>query len=171
MNAIEAILSFDGKHVDQLRSALSSEMSSIEWDEFVAFLDHENLRYQTASTWMMKAALEQAIEQPIGAKRAFVDAGGRFSGWEPRLHLLQSVRLMDLDDQRIGQVKKLAQNWASDQKTLVRVWSLDVLVRLNANDPSQSKVVAELLRSALEDDAGSMKARARNLIKEFPQFS
>ena len=71
MSAIEAILSFDGKHVDQLKSAVSAGIDDEEWGDVASFFDHDEVRYQTASTWLVKAALEKAQAVPSSVLGSF----------------------------------------------------------------------------------------------------
>jgi len=171
VSAIEAILFFDGKHVDQLKSAVSSGIDEAEWGDVASFFDHDEVRYQTASTWLVKAALEKAQAVPSLVIGKLLQSAKDFADWEAKLHFLQSIQYFDASAGERQQFLQIVQSLEGDKKVLVNVWALDAFVRLAAQDPALTKDCAVKLDVALNHKAASMRARARNLLKEFPQFA
>ena len=171
MTAIEAILSFDGKHVDQLKAAVSFGIDDAEWGEVASFFDHDEVRYQTASTWLVKAALEKAQAVPSSVIGRLLQSAKDFAHWEAKLHFLQSVQFIDVSAGERIELWQIVQDLEGDKKVLVNVWALDAYVRLAAQEPALAKDCAEKLDVALNHKAASMRARARNLLEEFPQFA
>jgi len=171
MSAVEAILSFDGKQVDELKAAIATSIGDNEWAEIASFFDHDEVKFQVASTWLVKNWLDlekplptEAVQQLLASTQSFVD-------WEPRLHFFQSVRLLTLSKDQTLQVLSFAQECEKDSKVLVRVWALDVFVRLSASLGENLDLVRTKLAAAGDAKAASMRARARNLCAEYPDLA
>ena len=170
MSAVEAILSFDGKHVDQLKSAFKGGINASEWVDVASFFDHEHALYQTASTWLIKAALENAEKVPPEVTSKLLTDKTSFSHWEARLHFLQSIQFLGVPESELKDLRLFIAQCEDDKKTLVQVWALDAFVRLAVTDLSLTDETERKIQSALNHKAASMRARARNLLKDFPQF-
>ena len=127
--------------------------------------------YQTASTWIVKAALEKGGQIPQSVIDELIVAISSFEHWEPKLHFLQCIQFLDVLQGDAEVIRTYCEACEEDKKTLVRVWALDAYLRLSFGEDALLDVVAHKLEAALNDKAASMRARARNLIKEFPQFA
>lgn len=166
MSLVEAILRFDGTHVDELKHALSNEHSRDDWREMSSFFDSDDRMHQTASTWLVKNAAEKgyAIDPEVLEKLILV--APQFTHWEPRLHLLQTVKYLPNDLLTTDRISKLVAEYCADKKTLLRVWALDARCRI-AMAKGDGSTLQTLLQHAQDDKAASMRARARLLREEF----
>lgn len=170
MSALEAILCFDGKKVGDLKAIASLGLSDDDWTAVVGFFGHPNLHFQVASTWLVKATLETGEHLPKKTIQALLPATSSFSGWEPKLHVLQSVQFLDLSPQQAKKLFEFSFSCQTDEKLLVRVWAMDVCTRLGIECGMPIEELAKRVFAGLENEKGSMRARARNLLKEFPQL-
>jgi len=170
MSLVDEILRFDGKRVDEMKAAIANNPSDDEWHAVVSYFVHPEASYQVASTWSVKCALEADMTLPTDVCTSLVESAGSLVGWEPKLHLLQCVRYLDLKEPQMDKLLVFAHACATNQKVLVRVWSLDAIVRLGLRVHGPTEPLGQRILSALEDKAASMRARARNLLKEFPEL-
>lgn len=164
---VEAILSFDGKHVDELKAAVVLEPIATDWNAVCDYFSHADVRLQMASTWVVKAALENGLAVPSDVVDALIVASSQLTSWEAILHVLQSVRFMSLSKAQKKELLAFAAINEMHNKTLVQVWALDAFVRLSIADPEMIKQVEQKLANAHHHKAASVRARARNLQKEF----
>ncbi|MGJ8528172.1 hypothetical protein [Maritalea sp.] len=171
MSIVDVILSFDGKHVDELKLAVKNGISGAEWHQVATYFSHPDTRLQASATWLVKTALEQSKPVPSDVVDSLLSNSALLTGWEAKLHLLQSIQFLDIDDAQTQNVRGFIKSCEASSKTLLRVWALDAFVRLNCNDEIGVDIAKGKTQSALKDDAASMRARARNLCNEFPQLA
>jgi hypothetical protein len=163
---IQALLAFDGKQIAPLKQGLAAA----EAGEFLAVTDyfaHDNVMFQAGATWLVKGALERSKEIPANVVEAMFDAADQYKHWEPKLHALQSVQYLDLEQVNREKVAAALPVLSDDRKTLVQVWALDADVRLHVENESQLNRLRQKLNMALETGPASLKARARHLKNEF----
>ncbi|MEM7753580.1 MAG: hypothetical protein AAF230_09215 [Pseudomonadota bacterium] len=158
MCVIEAILSFDGTHVAELKAAVSGYDAS-EAPALIDFCESDNLGHRVAATWIVKGLLEMGAVTGLDLARVF-DRLNHENAWEPLLHLLQSVQ--HADDAALP-YRDAIRRCLAHEKTLVRVWALDALVRIALAHDAERADAREAVDAALSDPKASMRARARKL--------
>lgn len=155
MELFEAFSAFDGKHVEPLKSAVAV-FSNDDADVLVDACVGVNA---VAATWIVKSLLESDLAAGLDMHRVF-SALGQSDGWEPALHLLQSVQFApDAAASEVFAIRKLM----AHPKTLVRVWALDAFVRVAIAEPEFLSEAKTLVMDALSGKAASLRARARAL--------
>ncbi|TDQ66777.1 hypothetical protein ATL17_0781 [Maritalea mobilis] len=163
---IQALLAFDGKQIAPLKQGLAAA----EAGDFLSLTDyfaHDNVMFQTGATWLVKGALECSKEIPANVVEAMFDAADHYAHWEPKLHALQSVQYLDVEQINRKKVAAALPVLSDDKKTLVQVWALDADVRLHIENESQLNRLRQKLNMALEAGPASLKARVRQLKDEF----
>lgn len=156
MELLEAFAAFDGKHVEPLKNAAGA-VSNGDADALVDACVGVNA---VAATWIVKSLLKNDKAAGLDMHRVFA-ALGQSDGWEPVLHLLQSVQFApDAAVAEVFAIRKLL----AHSKTLVRVWALDAFVRVAIVEPEFLSEARALVTDALNGKAASLRARARALV-------
>ena len=115
------------------------------------------------ATWLIKAALEgegafspAEIDQLIDTLPALMD-------WAAQLHVAQSLRLLDLPQARGQEIAEWLTPLLTHKRPFLRAWALDGMAHLARSLEGFDAEFTAALGAALEDDAASVRARARNL--------
>lgn len=139
---------WDGKTTAALRQ-VADDLKPADYEALLAACRDQNVLTARAASWVLKTSYERGAAIPYPA-----DLLARDLHWEVAVHLLQSIRHVDVDIP-----PKMVEPFLSHNKTVVRAWALDAYVRLGGTDADT------LLEKALDDPAASVRARARNLMK------
>ncbi|MEM9787055.1 MAG: HEAT repeat domain-containing protein [Pseudomonadota bacterium] len=143
---------WDGKTTAQL-VAVTDSLSPQDYPGLLTACRSHDAVTARAASWVLKAAYERGADIPFPADLLAKDVH-----WEVVLHLLQSVQhvVVDLPTELIAP-------YLTHAKPMVRAWALDAYVRLGAPDGS------DVLERMAADKAASVRARARNLQKDWAQ--
>lgn len=167
MELREAVFSFDGKHVGDLKAALGAGFDAGEVDLLLDWCTHAEPSVPVAASWLLRGALEGGMELSKPQLLRYCAAANAFSHWEPQLHFLQSVQFFG-DDRDVAEAALgVAESLRDAKKTLVQVWAMDACVRLLVAK-GDVDAAQGLVDVALGHKAASYRARARNLVKAFP---
>ncbi len=154
----EAINSFDGRHVDGLRSAAAS-FQAAEADDLNALLLSEVSSERAAASWIMRELAKTGRSEFVDWPQAF-SVLKHETDWEVLLHLLQSVQLVpEMAMEAHADIERLM----SSPKALVAAWALDAYVRLALVGAGDLDVAKQHVQDALNASKASQRARARNL--------
>ncbi len=121
---------------------------------------------QKGASWLLKRYL-QAGKPISGADTAMVF--GRLHAiehWQSKLNLLQSLSFMEIGEMQRKSVEAFVRHCLADDNTFVRAWAYDGFYRLAMQYPEYENEVKLFFDMALRDEAPSVKARIRNIMKE-----
>jgi len=168
---VEAILTFDGKHMLELRSCvLNDEFSSDDIDVLIEFSTAETTRIKTASTWILKNLIENGRGISARQLNAWATLAQGYDHWESALHFCQSIKHLNVQKKELSKVVTQLERCLKHSRPLVGVWALDGLVHLS---DYHSRLVPKVV-AALEEmrhlSKPSVKARIRNLVKKRPHL-
>ena len=155
---VEAVLSFDGKHVSELRVAARG-FDGDEAAELLEFCASGAPRHRVAATWIVKAVLEAGGGATLDLWRFFSNLAVE-TEWEALLHLLQSVQFAP---EPASAERAAIEGLLGHEKALVAVWALDALVRVAIETGEGLDAVQGRVDAALSDKRASKRARARHL--------
>ncbi len=158
LSVVEAVLGFDGTHVEELKAAAEG-FASEEAEPLMAFCESETPAIRVAATWIVKALCERGEAGLLDMGRVF-DRLGTETEWEALLHLLQSVQYVP--GPAIPQ-RETIEELLNHEKTLVSVWALDALVRIALETGEGLEGARDLVETALSGPKASLRARARQL--------
>ncbi len=158
MDLREAISDFDGKHVEPLEKLLP--LCTTEIATLVEIAKEGTRGEQQAATWLLKALLADGREISQELSDRLITDLKEYRHWEAQLHILQSLPYLQFRDPP-GLMREL-RVMARSEKTLVRAWALNGLVLLADRHSGFRADVTPTLRSALDDEAASVRARLRN---------
>jgi len=165
MRELEAALrAYDGRSTSQLarieaqfggRAAYAPALVELSGDA----ADH----VQSGATWLLRAHLAAGGCLSDVARAQLPGILARLHDWSAILHVLQSVRHLDLSGNQASRMADFAGGQTGHARPFIRAWALDALVGLapySADIYAQAKAA---LDRAQTDRAASVRARARNL--------
>lgn len=126
---------------------------------------------QIGSSWLLKHGWEQKDFVPSAThSKSLIKLLPQLNHWEAKLHILQSVSYLPLDKSIIttANQKRLyafLQNNLAEENKFLRAWTYHGFYELAQNHPQYTDEVKQLFRRAMLDEAASVKARLRNIIK------
>ncbi len=172
MNDLGAeLLAFDGKHTDVLeRLASSLEPTAGAIGELCDLAATDNPRFQVAATWILKRFLDDGTAFGAAQTEQILDLFGRVSEWEARLHLLQLLPGTTVPKNREDQLLKtlMTEDYLRSDTKFVRAWTYNALAELADRNPALRPEVIDMLATAEQGEAASIKARIRNIRKQMP---
>ncbi len=170
----QAINGWDGKSsddIDAIYSGFAHELSLI--DDLLLCLNDETL--QSGATWLFKRHLEG---KGVGSNKNFgsskINANQivclykqlpQLKHWSARLHLLQTINVLPIDLAVKEIVEHFLRRCLTDDNKFVRAWAYNGFHLLQQQYPEYKPEVDEFFALAMRDEAASVKARIRNILK------
>ncbi len=160
------VLGWDGKEVGSLEDLFERHRQSPHLGEsLVRLLNEKSEISRTAASWLLKTYLSEGNgvtpSQVETTYRGFQNGGS----WAHRLHLLQSMPYLPIG----GDVKLIVEQFLriqlNDTNKFVRAWSYNGFHLLAAQHPEYRTEVDQFLERGLRDEAPSVKARIRQILK------
>lgn len=133
-------------------------------DAVLSLIAEEDEGVSGAATWIVKDRMEAGVVLTQGQTDRLVDILPDVRAWQAQLHLCQSAGRLGLSERSAARMRDWAVDLLGSARPFLRAWSLGAACRLSA-DPSK---IAALLSRMEADPAASVRARVRNLRKEFP---
>jgi hypothetical protein len=171
MDILTDIAAFDGKHTDVLESLatrLSPDQALIR--DLCEIARHDDAKMRVAATWLLKRFQTNGVpfsrDQTADVLALLHDE----TDWEAKLHLLQMmpdfVLPADEKDTLLRVLKD--KGYLGNSNKLIRAWSYNGLAHLAAQHPAFRDDVAGVLATGQNDEAASVRARIRNILKVMP---
>lgn len=165
INLEQAIQQWDGK---------SAEDISCIYDGYAGFTDFVSSTIalikkegsQKGASWLLKRHLEN--EQQLEPKQTaqlwalLSDLGC----WETKLHLLQSLPYLKIGNNGKQKVEHFLRCCLSDNNKFVRAWAYHGFYELSLQYPEYQEETKRFFALAMKDEAASVKARIRNILKK-----
>lgn len=155
------LLEWDGKSTSELEVIYKRYNAT---DDFVILLlghsTQENI--QMGATWLLKHHLETGHE--ITQNVIYLLA--QQSAWQAKLHLLQCLSYLKIDKPESEFLYRFLKTSLKDDHKFVRAWAYNGLYELANQYPFYMPEVIVILEIALVDEAPSIRARIRNILKK-----
>lgn len=163
-----AIEVFDGQHTGVLKQAFGGSIEAQDIDDLIDLSNEPDENSQIAATWLIKFALEQVHEITQQQLETYLNDLGRLDHWGARLHVAQTIPLIDLPEQTIaGTYRWLEQNASHTQK-FVRAWSLYSLALVaTSHDVRQDEALALISKTEAHEQAASVRSRLKKALALF----
>jgi len=157
---------FDGKHTDTLET-LTTQLHPTAplLRELCEIARSDEVTLQTAATWLLKRFQENGVSfssAQIDNCLALLD---QVTYWEAKLHLLQMLPEFVISADWQNTLYDILKKCLKDDNKFVRAWSYNGLFKLAQQHPQLRTEVAELLVRGQQEEAASVRARIRNIIK------
>ena len=117
------------------------------------------------SSWLLKHHFEANREVPEEIARIVFSRLEKLNHWEEKLHILQCFQYLPLEAADRNQLVLFIENCLTEKNKFVRAWAYNGYFLLAQMYPDMQSDMTDLLGKALEEEAASVKARIRALLK------
>ena len=121
--------------------------------------------YHVGATWLMKHHFTEGHTLTAGEVKKIYRAAMKMNHWMSKLLILQSVPYMPIGKADVKYVEPFVRACLKDENKMVRAWAYNGFYELAVQYPSYQKEARELLKEGMKDEAGSVIARIRNIMK------
>lgn len=165
MNIEQKIASWDGKSAAYIKAIYDAHNADINFADTIIALSLTEA-FETGGTWLLKAWLEAGnkLEQTQIAR--IYAALNQLKHWEAKLHLLQSIPFMPIADADSSNVYHFLRLTLTEQNKFVRAWSYSGFYELSRQHSKYLNETKQYFEMAMRDEAPSVKARIRNIMKK-----
>ncbi|WP_428243477.1 hypothetical protein [Gynuella sp.] len=165
MNIAEAVERWDGKSADDIGDIYHHHH---QVDSFVPELIElcGQAGFEKGATWLLKCHLEK--QHPLKADQiaALYKMAAKFESWEAKLHVLQSMPYLPVGQSEKNSVEFLLRECLMDKNKFVRTWAYNGFYELSVQYPEYADETRLFFEMAMKDEAASVKARIRNILKK-----
>ena len=134
--------------------------------EIVALSKHNKANIAARAIWIVRKLSETSAELLSKYKPILLNDLTQSPFWEVKAELCHIIPRLKLDFEEIKEAIAFFKNNLDDESKIVKAWSLDALYELSKIEAKIGPEVLKLLNIALEDEAASVRARARNILKK-----
>ena len=159
-----ALREYDGKAVSLLNETIA-RFGGEAWfyDAVVDLCGDEASYVAEAATWIVKAHLDEGGDFAPEQTERYLDAVHGLKSWQAQLHACQSIDRLVVEAEQAASLADWLEPLLTHERPFLRAWSLNALCRLAEAHPALEPRARKGLDRAAEDDAASVRARARKL--------
>ena len=165
MSMNQKIAAWDGKSADDIGTIYENYHRKQEFVDTVLKLI-KDVSCQKGATWLLKKWLESGKQLDNRCIQEAYDALPELEDWESKLHILQCIPFMPIEKHQKDNVESFLRVTLSDTNKFVRAWSYNGFYELAMQHPEYAKEAKQLFEVAVRDEAASVKARIRNIMKK-----
>jgi hypothetical protein len=125
----------------------------------------EDGNISVGATWILKAEIDQGTRFSHDIEEKLLLSLDKIVSWQSVLHICQIMDQLHLSEKQAETVIKWAKAYTKHERPFIRAWSMHAIVVAGRTHNKFSDIVESHLKSAEEDHAGSVQARARQLRK------
>lgn len=165
MSLQKAIAQWDGKSADYLSDVYRGYAHQ---SDFVAELIELTMQpgSQVGATWLLKLHSEQeGIVSPAQVNQIY-GCLPQVTMWEAKLHILQSMPYLPIADSAKALVESFLRTCLDEKNKFVRAWIYNGWYELASQYPQYRAEAKQLLTRGMEEEAASVRARIRNIMKQ-----
>ena len=164
MNIEQEIVTWDGKSSSEIgaiyRRHCDDEMFAIRLIE-----SSRNTGLQKGATWLLKRYLESSRKLAANEILTLFRLLPELEHWESKLHILQCIPYLAIDKSVKKYVEAFLQACLVDNNKFVRAWAYNGFYEISVQYPEYREKTKQLFEMAMRDEAPSVKARIRNIVK------
>ena len=127
----------------------------------------ENTETQNAATWLLKKHLEEDVTLTTVQVNQIYDSLSKLNHWESKLHILQSMPYLPIAAKQKNAVESFLRTCLTSKNKFVRAWTYNGFNELARQHPEYQSEVDVMLAEAMQKEVVSVKARIRNILKQF----
>ncbi|NQY96906.1 MAG: hypothetical protein HRT82_07070 [Henriciella sp.] len=162
-----ALLEFDGKALSYLsETSLRFKQAPDYLETLVGLAGDRAAHIDNGATWLIKDHLEKGGAQAPELVAPLLKQLTTEPSWPAALHILQSVRRVDLTGARDTAAFDAMKAYADHPRPFLRAWAMDAMWRMAHAFPDLQADARRAIGTGLNDKAASVRARARQLSKE-----
>ncbi|MEP0519138.1 MAG: hypothetical protein ABJO09_13955 [Hyphomicrobiales bacterium] len=162
------MLEFDGRATTVLTEIEARYGENSDYvDTLIVLIGDVDTNLSDGSTWLIKAWLVKNKELSANQTGKLVDALPEISSWQAQLHICQSVRHLSIKSAQSLILVQWLLDFNEHCRPFLRAWSVDAIVAVAQMHNQHAELARKVLDNALEDNASSVRARARSLSQAF----
>ena len=164
MELKQAIADWDGKAVAAIVAIYGRfSLTPTFIPQLIQFLAQEPL--QMGASWLLKHHFENNRQLTQGEIADIYQLLPELKHWSSKLHILQCIPFMPIAAAQAAQVHQFLETCVTDKNKMVRAWAYNGFYELAVQHESYKAEAKQRLDNALTDEAASVKARVRNVLK------
>mgnify|MGYP000445183146 CR=1 FL=1 len=159
------ILDWDGKSssdIDEIYNRYSNEGSFAS--NLIELARRPGL--QIGATWLIKRHLDGNHKLKANEVAAIYKLLPKLAHWEAKLHILQCIPNMPIGEAEKKNVEAFLRHCLTDSNKFVRAWTYNGFYEISLQYPEYKKETKLFFEMAMRDEAPSVKARIRNILKK-----
>lgn len=160
----QEIASWNGKSADDIKAIYDAHKADHNFADTIIALSLTTA-CEKGATWLLKAWLESGNKLDQQQITTIYGALAQLEHWEARLHILQSIPFMPIAHADRKKVYHFLRLTLTDQNKFVRAWSYSGFYELSRQYPEYCNETWQYFEMAMRDEAPSVKARIRNIMK------
>ncbi|MFL4470937.1 hypothetical protein ACERZ8_14000 [Tateyamaria armeniaca] len=158
------IEAYDGKAVTLLSQAMQACRGHPGClDDVVGLCFDARPLISEGATWILKAEVENGTTVPPHLVARIAGDLDRLSSWQAHLHLCQSFDHLACNAEQTAEFFAWADKLRTHARPFLRAWSLHVLVKISLEFEGFRQAAERALIAGENDQAASVRARARKL--------
>jgi len=163
-NLPNALSRFDGKAITLLGQIEAEFGNDPEYlAALIDLLPSDQAHLENGATWLIKDRLERGDKLSQTRTDQLAAMAPTLTDWQAQLHLAQLARHLHPSPAPARVLALEMIELLDHERPFLRAWSLDALVHLAAIYPDFEARAETAKSAALEDEAASVRARARSL--------
>lgn len=165
MSIEQAIAGWDGKSASDIKAVYDAYHTQSGFPDTMIVLS-TNSAYEKGATWLLKAWLEAGNKLEPTQIQEIYNLLNNLEHWEAKLHVLQSIPFMPIRESEREKVYNFLRVTLTDPNKFVRAWSYHGFYELSTQHSQYLNETKQLFEVAMRNEAASVKARIRNIIKK-----
>ncbi|XOV90763.1 MAG: hypothetical protein ACFHX7_18450 [Pseudomonadota bacterium] len=129
----------------------------------IELAQHKTL--EKGATWLLKHHLENKHKLNAREIASVYKLAQELENWEARLHILQCVPYMPIGAVEKRGVELFLRDCLVDRNKFVRAWAYNGFYEMSLQYPEYTEETKKLCEMGMRDEAPSVKARIRNIMK------
>lgn len=125
----------------------------------------ENDELQKGATWLLKAYTDQGSKFSKSESNKILSRLSSLHSWEAKLHVLQCLPSISISAKHKQSLEYFIRFALIDKNKFVRAWSYNGFYLLSQKYSEYEEEAKKFLEMAMRDEAASVKARIRNILK------
>lgn len=165
MSIQQAVVDWDGKSADDLTAVYD------QFGDEPAFLSDmisliSGVSCQKGASWLLKRYVEDHGSLCVSDANQIYELLKGIAHWETKLHLLQCMPYLPITKSYVKRVEFFLRECLVDQNKFVRAWAYNGFYELALQHVEYQPETKQLLEMAMQNEAASVKARVRNIMKQ-----
>lgn len=159
------IANWDGKSSDDINAIYNLHGEEKSFDaNVIAFAQSSEL--QKGATWLIKRYLEEGHKIEATISSVLFDLLPKLEHWQSKLHILQCLPYLKIGNNAKHNVYVFLQQCLIDDNKFVRAWAYNGFYVISLQYREYIQETKLFFDMAMRDEAPSVKARIRNIVKK-----
>ena len=164
MHIEQEILNWDGKSSSDISEVYKRHCNDALLAITLIELSHKT-ELQKGTTWILKCYFENGKKMAPKEVAALLGLVPELKHWEAKLHILQCLPYITIGKTEKETLEVFLRKCLTDVNKFVRAWAYNGLYELACQYPEYKAEVAQIFEMAMRDEAASVKARIRKIMK------